>query len=236
MAAVISRVPFLRRLKDNRRQPGHGHLVRIGRPGHEVLEAIEREGPQDALAQHVRCPAQVVIGKHVPQRRHRELVAAARIPEQMPPAACLVDPPPASPRDRRARPGDHRDAIAFPKCRREARLAVAAHCHDRGGPDPLDQRLEPLAVRGVGATGQEDAHVRGLRRQHAQEIEQILIPDEAQIRGRERAHAQLAPVLRPAAPIPVLVPPPSTPRMSLGDWGGDSTILFDGTIMNSEGS
>ena len=162
----------------------------------------------------------------MPQRRHRELITAPRIAEQMSPSPRFVTTSTASPRHSRPRPRDHRNPIPFPECRCEPGFPVSPHCDHRRWPNLLHQSFQSLPILRIRAPGQESAHMRRLARQHTKQRQQIAIGNQSQVRCRQRALAQL-PALRIQQRPLCFRATPSIPSTNFGEpTGRGSTFIY----------
>ena len=169
-------------LENRGSQPRHGHLIRLHHPADEVLEPVERERAEDLLRERRDRLVEIEMGEHQPQPLHREIVAAAAVAEQLPPAASLFDLRPAASVDRRARPGDHRDPIRGPECRGQPRFPIAAHRELRLRPGLGGEGGEADAILRRRAPGEEDADVRDLARQCGEEPAQAVVGGQPEVR------------------------------------------------------
>jgi hypothetical protein len=78
--------------------------------------------------------------------RKRKKVTAARIPQNVAPAARLFDPFAATAGHSRARAGVHRDPITMAECGRETRIPVAPSGDSRPWPYFRTENLESVTI------------------------------------------------------------------------------------------
>ncbi len=92
------RVALRSRFEHHRSEARHGHLVRAHRPVHQVREPVQREGAQDFFAEGRYTMFNIVTRQRKPQPVHRDIVAAAGVAEELPPAARFFNPAGPAPR------------------------------------------------------------------------------------------------------------------------------------------
>jgi len=142
-----------RRRKDNRRQHRNFHFARDLRPTDEFIQVVQAKRAQDFVGEFAAPPVQIVIAQDGAQHLQRQIVSAASVAQDVPPAAGPFDAAIAPPRDGRSSPGVYRNTVTRAERRGEAGLAIAAG-HDRGfGPDFSTESRQIRAIRGRPAAG-----------------------------------------------------------------------------------
>ena len=168
-------------VKDGGREPGHGHLVGLHGPAHEVGEAVQAERAQDLLGQRSDLLVQVIVREHQPQPLHGQIVSAAAIAQELAPTSGLLHRAFLAPMHRRAGARDDRDPVLIAKRGGHPGIAIAPQRELRVRPRLLQQPEQPRAIFFRAASRQKRAHMRDLPRQHRKKEREGVIADQPQI-------------------------------------------------------
>src|SRR5205085_9555347 len=147
------RVAVCGRLKNNRSERSDFHLVRVLRPAHEIVTAIERERAENGGGKLAFAAMQIVFAQDETKRLHGKKITAACVTEDMAPSAGFLDVIAAPARDRCTGAGVDHNPVAAAKTGGEAGLAIASGDDFRLRPNLRAQRSQRGPVIGA-ATSQ----------------------------------------------------------------------------------
>ena len=171
------------RFKNDRSQARDVHLVRGLRPPDQFIAAIQRESPQNARGELRFAPVQIVFAQNETERLEGQKITAAGVAQNMAPSACLLSPFPPATRDRSARPGIDRDAIAFSQSGGEPGISIAPGHDFCGAPDFRAEPGQGGAILVGGTAGEEHSHPICCRGHLLENRAQTFRRDETKIRG-----------------------------------------------------
>ena len=83
-------IPFAGRFEHNRGEQRDLHFVRRLRPAHELIQVVQGKGLQDFGGERHFAPVQIILPQNQTQRLNDEKISAARIAQDMAPAARLL--------------------------------------------------------------------------------------------------------------------------------------------------
>src|SRR5712691_1576418 len=119
---------------------------------------------------------QIIIAQHEPQHLERKKITAARVAENVAPAAGPLDSPHTTAGNRSAGPSIDGDAVAVPEGRGESRVAIAAG-NDRGARPDLRAKLRQFGtICFRAASRQKCTDSFNFARQFAKDGPDLLVP------------------------------------------------------------